>query len=180
MPYHIKQILYVYVYRLAPLGFSCLILMAVIGKMRHHWLFYRTFWWSLIVWMRYVNTSFGFGQSLFPTPQWCGENINTWNFSLVFFFRINFPTSQIARILSNDSIHRGCEILKSVKNLQETRLLTLIEGVLAANIFDWGSRACVDLYHKGTIIEIYRMSRKKMQRPWQVSRDKDLLVLEVY
>ncbi|KAI7754072.1 hypothetical protein M8C21_009587 [Ambrosia artemisiifolia] len=27
---------------------------------------------------------------------------------------------------------------------EETRLLTLIEGVLAANIFDWGSRACVD------------------------------------
>ncbi|KAF9667873.1 hypothetical protein SADUNF_Sadunf15G0068500 [Salix dunnii] len=50
----------------------------------------------------------------------------------------------------------------------ETRLLTLIEGALAANIFDWGSRACVDLYHKGTIIEIYRMSRNKMQRPWQV------------
>ncbi|KAL0356094.1 UNVERIFIED_CONTAM: Pantothenate kinase [Sesamum radiatum] len=51
---------------------------------------------------------------------------------------------------------------------EETRLLTLIEGVLAANIFDWGSRACVDLYHKGTIIEIYRMSRNKMQRPWGV------------
>lgn len=45
----------------------------------------------------------------------------------------------------------------------------LIEGVLAANIFDWGSRACVDLYHKGTIIEIYRMSRNKMQRPWRAS-----------
>ncbi|KAK0587360.1 hypothetical protein LWI29_021561 [Acer saccharum] len=51
---------------------------------------------------------------------------------------------------------------------EETRLLSLIEGVLAANIFDWGSRACVDLYHKGTIIEIYRMSRDKMQRPWRV------------
>ncbi|KAH7550466.1 hypothetical protein JRO89_XS13G0196800 [Xanthoceras sorbifolium] len=51
---------------------------------------------------------------------------------------------------------------------EETRLLTLIEGVLAANIFDWGSRACVELYHKGTIIEIYRMSRDKMQRPWRV------------
>ncbi|KAK9119721.1 hypothetical protein Scep_017814 [Stephania cephalantha] len=51
---------------------------------------------------------------------------------------------------------------------EESRLLTLIEGVLAANIFDWGSRACVDLYHKGTIIEIYRMSRNKMQRPWRV------------
>ncbi|XP_057855485.2 pantothenate kinase 2 isoform X2 [Cryptomeria japonica] len=51
---------------------------------------------------------------------------------------------------------------------EEKRLLALIEGVLAANIFDWGSRACVELYHKGTIIEIYRMSRKKMQRPWGV------------
>lgn len=51
---------------------------------------------------------------------------------------------------------------------EEGRLHALIEGVLAANIFDWGSRACVDLYHKGTIIEIYRMSRKKMQRPWRV------------
>ncbi|XP_026405060.1 pantothenate kinase 2-like [Papaver somniferum] len=56
---------------------------------------------------------------------------------------------------------------------EESRLLALIEGVLAANIFDWGSRACVELYHKGTIIEIYRMSRKKMQRPWQVD-DYDL------
>ncbi|KAK6920703.1 Damage-control phosphatase ARMT1-like, metal-binding domain [Dillenia turbinata] len=51
---------------------------------------------------------------------------------------------------------------------EETRLLTLIEGVLAANIFDWGSRACVDLYHKGTTIELYRMSRNKMRRPWRV------------
>ncbi|KAK4479335.1 hypothetical protein RD792_014847 [Penstemon davidsonii] len=57
---------------------------------------------------------------------------------------------------------------------EETRLLTLIEGVLAANIFDWGSRACVDLYHEGTIIEIYRMSRNKMQRPWRVD-DFDIL-----
>ena len=51
-------------------------------------------------------------------------------------------------------------------------MLTLIEGALAANIFDWGSRACVELYHKGTIIEIYRMSRNKMQRPWQVNGNK--------
>lgn len=58
--------------------------------------------------------------------------------------------------------------LAAFSYLQESRLLTLIEGVLAANIFDWGSRACVDLYHKGTIIEIYRMSRNKMQRPWRV------------
>lgn len=62
----------------------------------------------------------------------------------------------------------------SLFTVQETRLLTLIEGVLAANIFDWGSRACVDLYHKGTIIEIYRMSRNKMQRPWRVTGENNL------
>lgn len=39
------------------------------------------------------------------------------------------------------------------------RLTSLIEGVLAANIFDWGARACVDLYHQGTILEIYRYPR---------------------
>lgn len=36
------------------------------------------------------------------------------------------------------------------------RLTALIEGCLAANIFDWGAKACVDLYHNGTILEIYR------------------------
>ncbi|CAA2951734.1 pantothenate kinase 2 [Olea europaea subsp. europaea] len=61
------------------------------------------------------------------------------------------------------------DLLKELDSMtEEARMLTLIEGVLAANIFDWGSRACVDLYHKGTIIEIYRMSRNKMQRPWRV------------
>lgn len=58
-------------------------------------------------------------------------------------------------------------------------MLTLIEGVLAANIFDWGSRACVDLYHKGTIIEIYRMSRDKMQRPWRVRLTVFLVLVHV-
>lgn len=66
----------------------------------------------------------------------------------------------------------------SLSALQETRLLTLIEGVLAANIFDWGSRACLELYHKGTIIEIYRMSRNKMQRPWRVTEEKESENLE--
>ena len=36
------------------------------------------------------------------------------------------------------------------------RLLALVEGALAANIFDWGARACVQLYHDGTILQIYR------------------------
>jgi len=30
----------------------------------------------------------------------------------------------------------------------------LIEGILAAGIFDWGAKACVDLYHNGTILDL--------------------------
>ncbi|GFR49108.1 hypothetical protein Agub_g10904 [Astrephomene gubernaculifera] len=47
------------------------------------------------------------------------------------------------------------------------RLLSLVEGVLAANIFDWGSQACVALYRDGTILDIYRSARLKLaKRPW--------------
>ena len=49
------------------------------------------------------------------------------------------------------------------------RLLALIQGALAANIFDWGAKACVDLYHNATILEMYREARSKLsQRPWRV------------
>lgn len=36
------------------------------------------------------------------------------------------------------------------------RLLSLVQGILAANIFDWGAKACVELYTNGTILDIYR------------------------
>ncbi|RMZ52550.1 hypothetical protein APUTEX25_003693, partial [Auxenochlorella protothecoides] len=49
------------------------------------------------------------------------------------------------------------------------RLLALIQGSLAANIFDWGAKACVDLYQNATILEMYRQARTKLsQRPWHV------------
>lgn len=38
----------------------------------------------------------------------------------------------------------------------KTRLTSLVQGILAGNIFDWGAKATVDLYHNGTILEIYR------------------------
>lgn len=31
------------------------------------------------------------------------------------------------------------------------RLVSLVEGVLAANIFDWGSKACEELYRRGAL-----------------------------
>ncbi len=51
------------------------------------------------------------------------------------------------------------------------RLLSLVEGVLAANIFDWGASACVQLYQAGTILDIYREARRKLsRRPWRVDQ----------
>ena len=51
----------------------------------------------------------------------------------------------------------------------KARLLTLIQGVLAGNIFDWGAQACVDLYHAGTILDMYRKARADIShRPWRV------------
>ena len=51
---------------------------------------------------------------------------------------------------------------------EEERVLALIEGVLAGNIFDWGSQSCVDLYKNGTILEIYKNVRSSIARPWAV------------
>lgn len=49
------------------------------------------------------------------------------------------------------------------------RLLSLVEGALAANIFDWGAKACVDLYHTATILDMYRDARGRLStRPWRV------------
>lgn len=50
----------------------------------------------------------------------------------------------------------------------EGRLLALVEGVLAGNIFDWGSQSCVQLYKNGTILDIYRNARSSVTRPWAV------------
>lgn len=30
------------------------------------------------------------------------------------------------------------------------------QGTLAGNLFDWGAKACVDLYQSATILEMYR------------------------
>ena len=51
---------------------------------------------------------------------------------------------------ANVLIHQCCAFLCHVAHPQ---------GVLAANIFDWGARACVELYRDGTILEIYRQVR---------------------
>lgn len=53
--------------------------------------------------------------------------------------------------------------------LPPIRLLALVQGVLAANIFDWGAKATVDLYQNATILDMYKEARTKLsQRPWRV------------
>jgi len=57
------------------------------------------------------------------------------------------------------------------------RLEALIEGSLAANIFDWGARACVELYEDSgngsgcSVLGMYRGARenlRSLRRPWRV------------
>lgn len=62
------------------------------------------------------------------------------------------------------------DLLAELDNMPEQdRLLALIQGVLAGNIFDWGAQACVDLYHAGTILEIYQKARNDIaHRPWRI------------
>eukprot|EP00216_Chloropicon_sp_CCMP2111_P003454 CAMPEP_0198238728 /NCGR_PEP_ID=MMETSP1446-20131203/4315_1 /TAXON_ID=1461542 ORGANISM="Unidentified sp, Strain CCMP2111" /NCGR_SAMPLE_ID=MMETSP1446 /ASSEMBLY_ACC=CAM_ASM_001112 /LENGTH=887 /DNA_ID=CAMNT_0043921195 /DNA_START=113 /DNA_END=2776 /DNA_ORIENTATION=+ len=62
------------------------------------------------------------------------------------------------------------DLLNELDSLEESkRLLALIEGVLAGNIFDWGSIACVELYKNGTILDIYKQARSNLKsRPWRV------------
>ena len=62
----------------------------------------------------------------------------------------------------------------------QTRLTALIQGALAANIFDWGAQACVEMYQNATILEMYRRARTKLsQRPWRVD-DLDAFAEQVF
>lgn len=96
--------------------------------------------------------------------------LESFSYALSLFFGIDRENEASLAVLP--------DLLEELDSMnEEARLLTLIEGVLAANIFDWGSRACVDLYRKGTIIEIYRMSRNKMQRPWRVRETRPPIII---
>ncbi|CAD7700634.1 unnamed protein product [Ostreobium quekettii] len=62
------------------------------------------------------------------------------------------------------------DLLKELDSLSpEQRLLAIVQGVLAANIFDWGSRECIEKYKEGTILSIYQDARERLSmRPWRV------------
>lgn len=67
------------------------------------------------------------------------------------------------------------DLLRDLDTLDPpSRLLSLIQGALAANIFDWGAKACVDLYHTATILDMYKDARERLsQRPWRVDNLND-------
>ncbi|GMH37452.1 hypothetical protein BSKO_05325 [Bryopsis sp. KO-2023] len=62
------------------------------------------------------------------------------------------------------------DLLKELDGMKpRQRLLALVEGALAANIFDWGSQECIAQYKEGTILSIYKDARKNLsKRPWRV------------
>ena len=62
------------------------------------------------------------------------------------------------------------DLLQDLDSMEpRDRLLALIQGVLAANIFDWGARECVAKYQEGLILSIYRDARERLsKRPWRV------------
>jgi len=63
------------------------------------------------------------------------------------------------------------ELLEELEQMEDEyqRLIQIVEGVLAGNVFDWGSQACVDLYNNGTILDIYKAARKNATRlSWKI------------
>jgi bifunctional damage-control phosphatase, subfamily II, fusion protein len=63
------------------------------------------------------------------------------------------------------------ELLDELEQMtdERRRLIQIVEGVLAGNVFDWGSQACVDLYNNGTILDIYKSARKNATRlSWKI------------
>ena len=63
------------------------------------------------------------------------------------------------------------ELLDELEQMEDEnqRLIQIVEGVLAGNVFDWGSQTCVDLYNNGTILDIYKEARKNATRlSWKI------------
>ena len=50
-------------------------------------------------------------------------------------------------------------------------LSSLVQGVLAGNLFDWGAAACDEIYSQQDIITAYQAARKRLgKRPWRVDQ----------
>ncbi|XRB08780.1 damage-control phosphatase [Pycnococcus provasolii] len=80
---------------------------------------------------------------------------------------------QVAKARENDA---AMTVLPGLLNeLEEARSRSeemlphlLLEGLLAGNVFDWGAKACVQLYEDGSILDIYKASQKNLSKPYAV------------
>ena len=85
------------------------------------------------------------------------------------FFRFNDLYEDVKKQENQSALLVLPDLLAEIDSLNDDeRLLSIIEGVLAGNIFDWGSQGTLDLYRNGTILEIYRKARSTVNRPWAI------------
>jgi len=85
------------------------------------------------------------------------------------FFRFNDVYRDVKKQENQSALLVLPDLLAEIDSLNDDeRLLSIVEGVLAGNIFDWGSQGTLDLYRNGTILEIYRKARSTVNRPWAI------------
>lgn len=85
------------------------------------------------------------------------------------FFRFNDVYRDVKKQENQSALLVLPDLLAEIDSLDDDeRLLSIVEGVLAGNIFDWGSQGTLDLYRNGTILEIYRKARSTVNRPWAI------------
>lgn len=85
------------------------------------------------------------------------------------FFRFTDVYEDVKKQENESALLVLPDLLAEIDSLNDDeRLLAIIEGVLAGNIFDWGSQGTLDLYRNGTILEIYRKARSTVNRPWAI------------
>ena len=85
------------------------------------------------------------------------------------FFRFNDVYRDVKKQENQSALLVLPDLLAEIDSLDDDeRLLSIVEGVLAGNIFDWGSQGTLNLYRNGTILEIYRKARSTVNRPWAI------------
>ena len=85
------------------------------------------------------------------------------------FFRFTDVYEDVKKQENESALLVLPDLLAEIDSLdRDDRLLAIVEGVLAGNIFDWGSQCTLDLYRNGTILEIYRKARSTVNRPWAI------------
>ena len=77
------------------------------------------------------------------------------------FFRFNDVYRDVKKQENQSALLVLPDLLAEIDSLDDDeRLLSIVEGVLAGNIFDWGSQGTLNLYRNGTILEIYRKAKE--------------------